>query len=200
MAKEKGKKEIKFEIKRKLFHAAAGTAIALLAAFGADWKLFATLTAMGALAVVASTKAKLPVIGWFLDNFERKNAAFPGKGAFFMLLAATIALYLFEKNIAAASMAILAIGDSVSNIAGRLFGRTKHPFNNRKLLEGSIAGFIAGAIAASFFVSWLNAAVASGIAMLVEGMELKFGKTVIDDNLTVPIIAAVVIYIMQLSI
>lgn len=187
------------EMKRQAFHIAAGMAAAFAIAYGViGWKGLLLILLSGIALSFASRKAELPVISWFLRHFERKDAAFPGKGAIFMALSAAIVAAFFEKNIAAAAIAILAAGDSVSHLAGRMLGKTKHPFNRNKQLEGTIIGFLAASSAALIFVPLNYAIAASAVAMAVEGIELKLGKTLVDDNLTIPIVAAFTILVMQL--
>jgi dolichol kinase len=191
--------EINLELKRQAFHLIAGLAAAFAIAYGIlEWKWFAILFIAGIILSLASTKAKLPVISWFLDNFERKDAAFPGKGALFMVLSAAIVAAFFDKSAAAASIAILAAGDSVSHVSGKMLGKTKHPFNKNKLIEGTLAGFLAASAAALIFVPLQYAVMASAIAMLIEGFEIKLGKTLVDDNLIIPIAAAITIYVLRL--
>ena len=190
-------KSISLELKRQSFHITAGAVSVLLIEKGVvDWKFFLLLLLLGAFISVLSIKVRLPVIAWFLKNFERKRAKFPGQGALFLAAGILMALLLFEKDIALASITILAVGDSVSHVSGRLFGRVKHPLNKYKLIEGTLIGFVAAAIGASFFVAWPQAMAASAAAMVVEGFELKHRR--IDDNLLIPLVAGLIISVMRL--
>ncbi|MAG15436.1 hypothetical protein CMO88_00070 [Candidatus Woesearchaeota archaeon] len=189
-------KETSLEIRRQIFHAAVGlVSVILIANELVDWKFFLLLLLAGVLLSIFSVKRKLPLISWFLENFERKNA-FPGQGALFLVAGILAAFLLFEKDIALASIMIVTLGDSVSHAFGRLFGKIKHPLNKYKLVEGSLLGFIAAAIGASLFVVWPQAVLASAIAMLVESFELKHRR--VDDNLLIPLVAGAVIFVMRM--
>jgi dolichol kinase len=66
------------------------------------------------------------------------------------------------------------------------------------LLEGTIAGIIAGSIAASFFVYWPYALIASIITLGIESFEWKMYRETFDDNFFVPVIGAFVIYFLMI--
>ena len=102
----------------------------------------------------------------------------------------------FPKDIAMASIIILAFGDSVSRIVGP-YGYLKHPFHDAKFLEGVIAGAAAAFLGALLFISWLPALAASIISMLIEGIDLKVKVFKIDDNLLIPIVAAITIFLIE---
>ncbi len=191
-------KETAFEIRRQAFHLTFGVSAALIIYYNlVDWRFFAFMLAIGMILSLASTKTRLPIVSWFLETFERKKSI-PGKGALLMTAGILLSLLLFEKSVAVASIMILAVGDSVSHPAGKLLGRTKHPFNKRKLLEGTIIGFVLAAVAAMPFVRVHEALIGAGIAMTVESFEIKIGKTIIDDNLTIPLIAGAAITLIRL--
>ena len=112
------------------------------------------------------------------------------------LIGALLAVILFEKDIALAAIIILALGDSFSRLIGP-FGKIKHPFNNTKFLEGVIAGIIAAFLGAILFVKPSEAIIASFFAMMLEGVNLRLGKFKIDDNITIPLIAGGVIWLIR---
>ena len=92
---------------------------------------------------------------------------------------------------------ILALGDSVGHLVGRYYGKTKW-ISTKKLLEGTIAGALAGFLGAVFFVSPLEAALASIAAMVMEAIEIELNKRAVDDNLFIPLVAGTVIYLLRL--
>lgn len=107
-------------------------------------------------------------------------------------------MLLFPKEIAMASIMILALGDSVSHLYGLHYGKIKHPLSNAKFLEGTIAGFVAGFIGALIFLPWLEAFLASLAAMIVEAIEIKIGIGQVDDNLIIPIVAGTIVWAVRL--
>ena len=104
-----------------------------------------------------------------------------------------LSLELFSLVIAEATILILAIGDSVTNIAGRHFGRTKYWFNPKKSLEGTVAGIIFSTVATSLLVGFGPALLASTVGMLVEALPLTIGRHDLDDNFVIPIISGLVL-------
>ncbi|MFH1409624.1 MAG: hypothetical protein ABIH34_06970 [Nanoarchaeota archaeon] len=69
--------------------------------------------------------------------------------------------------------------------------------NQRKVVEGTIAGIVVATIAASFFVLWWKALVAAALAMTFETMEIEVNKRIIDDNLIMPMISGLTLMLLQ---
>ncbi len=195
----------KGEIARQLVHIAIGLTIVLLLYF--DFiKLYSliiiTIIAFIFFYFIKKYKPKSTLICKvlkILKKLERKNEIeeFRGRGALFYLIGILIVIALFEKDIAMASIMILALGDSFSRLIGP-FGKIKHPFNNLKCLEGIIAGWIAASLGAMLIIKPFEAITASAVAMLIEGLDIKLFKFQIDDNLTIPVIAGFVIWLIRI--
>ena len=147
-----------------------------------------------------STKTKIPIIYQLLQKFERKDdiEKFPGKGIIFYFIGIYIVLLLFPKEIAMASIMVLAFGDSASHIYGLHYGKLKNPLSKTKFLEGTIAGFIFGFIGAFVFLPWFEAVLASLAAMTAEAVEIKIGTQQVDDNLIVPFAAGAAASVIRL--
>ncbi|MFH1642573.1 MAG: hypothetical protein ABIC04_06780 [Nanoarchaeota archaeon] len=191
----------KKELKRQLFHVIFGILIVALIYLNIlnGITLFILLCVSVGLCII-SKRTKIPCVFWFLDRFEREEdiLVFPGKGALCYLISSFVVVLFFPKDIAMASIIILALGDSVSHVVG-MYGSITHPFNNKKFLEGTIAGTIIAFIG-SFLIlqNPLEAGAASVSAMIVEGINIEFFKRRIDDNILVPVVAAVVIFCIRL--
>jgi dolichol kinase len=189
------------EIKRQIFHWVFGVFIVILLMYGFidQWILF-YLIILGLIVSFLSKKMKIPVIYWFLENFERPKdlKKFPGKGVISYLMGAFLVTIFFPLEIAMASIMILAFGDSVSHIFGIHYGKRKHLLNDKKFIEGSIAGLTAAFMGALIFLPWFEALAASLIAMIVEAFEIKMGREQIDDNIVMPLVAAIVITVIGL--
>lgn len=190
-----------FEINRQLFHIFLGIGIVFLLLYDfIDKNLILMIIIIGLILSYLSRKIRVPVINDLLVKFERKEELekFPGKGIIFYLIGVYVALLFFSKDIAMASIMVLALGDSVSHLYGLHFGKTKHPLSKTKFLEGTIAGFITGFLGALVFARWYEALLASLAAMLVEAIEIKIGTEQIDDNLIVPFVAGAVVWLVRL--
>ena len=199
-----------FEWNRQLFHVFLGITIVVLLTHGiigknvAPFKIFdadiLALIIFGFLLSYICKKIRIPFIYNLLEIFERKEdiLKFPGRGIIFYFIGIYTSLLLFPKDIAMASIMVLALGDSVSHLYGLHFGKIRHPLSKTKFLEGTIAGFAAGFFGALIFIPLTEALIASLAAMIVEAIEIKIGTQQVDDNLIVPLVAGAVIWMVRL--
>ena len=187
------------ELRRRLLHIALGPVLVFGVYTGwlTSWLLFWVL-AVGVLLSFVVRHARVPIIGWFLDNFDRRSEDFPGRGVITYFIGCILALQLFPQDVALAAILILALGDGISGLIGP-FGRLKTHLSNIKLLEGTLAGVIAGAVAASFFVSPIEAGAAAAAAMIFEAMEIRLNQKILDDNVIVPLAAGTAIMLLRSS-
>jgi len=111
-------------------------------------------------------------------------------GATWVMIAASITIIIFSKNIAILSLIFLSIGDTFAGLIGRKYGKIKM---GNKTFEGFIAG-LTPCIAFAYFYSPLPFYV-SGIgaitAMLLETLPLP-----LDDNFRIPIGSALIMTIL----
>lgn len=132
-------------------------------------------------------------MGKLLSFFERDHHMenFPGRGILFFTIGAFLCLLLFDKPVAYAGIMILSIGDAVSNLVGRHFGRIKSRLNPKKYVEGTLLGILVSIPIAYYFVpNMLGATVAAIVAMFLEMPSIRIFKFEIDDNLIIPIAAS----------
>lgn len=206
------------EIKRQLFHCGVGLSFVGLVYIGWIQKIgtlfpFNRLFFLPALArplfvflivgapfIPLAKRCEIPGVEWLLDNFERQQACenFPGKGAFFFTLGALINALFFERTIVLASILILTLADSTSNIIGRKFGKVTHPISQEKKIEGQIVGAIVSGVSASLFVNPAFVFTASFTAMFIEGVH--FGAALdwyLDDNLLIPLVSGASLFLLQ---
>ena len=191
---------IRLEIKRQSFHILLGLLLIALVYYDILTPLFlAIIIPILIIVSLIIRKVKPKTVYNLLGFVERKDdlEQFPGKGLIAYLIGALLVIILFEKDIAIASIVILALGDSFSRLIGP-FGRIKHPFNNTKFLEGVIAGAIAASLGAMLFIKPIEAIIASTLAMLLEGIDIKLLKFKINDNITIPLIAGFIIWIIRI--
>ena len=185
------------ELKRQILHVLIG----IIFLFSIIYKLITPLQLFILLVISGifgflSLKYKIPILDFFLEKFERKNTEFPGKG-FIMFLAGTLlVLKLFPLNIALASIIILTFADPVSHFIGENFGHFKI-LQNKKNIEGNIAGIIVSSLLAMFFVHPCLAIAGSLTAMLFESLIIEIQKIKLDDNLIIPLIAGTIMFLIQ---
>jgi dolichol kinase len=193
----------KKELFRQIMHALIGIVIVIGFYFNIITPLIVfLLLILTGLFSILSRRAKIPIINKIINKFEREDikTKFPGKGIIFFLMGCLLAMQLFSKDIASASILILALGDSISHIIGMQYGKTKNIFNwkSPKLLEGTLAGILLSFLGALIFVSWLEALLAAIAAMAFEVIEIDLNGEHLDDNLIIPLIAGTVILILRL--
>ncbi|MBI2136055.1 hypothetical protein HYU06_03220 [Candidatus Woesearchaeota archaeon] len=201
-------KDYQFEVKRKMFHIVLGFCVIALYYFNIfDASRLFLLILFGLIVCTAAKYHKIPGIQFMLDEFERKENLkhLPGKSVIYFLSGALLAIVIFPKDLAVASLLILTIGDGISPIIGMSYGRIKHPFSNIKFIEGSIAGAILSVVGIMLFVYWgyisitfLEAFLASFAAMFFEGVEWQLHRDLQDDNIIIPLVSGGVIWLLRI--
>ncbi len=192
----------KKERNRQIFHLILGLIVALLIHQAIITELVSFLIVVIGFAIsVISKKRQIPVIYWFLKRFEREKdiKKFPGRGALYFFLGVFFTLIIFKKETAAAAVLIFAIVDTIPPLIGK-YGKIPHPLSSKKYLEAALGGFIIAGFAATILIPWYQAALASLAAVIVEGIDLRAKLDPLDDNITVPLISALVIWLIRISI
>jgi len=183
------------ELRRQIAHALTGIALILLIKMDiVTTPILGGVLVLGTVAIILIRDYPLPGVSHALKLFERARDMkfFPGRGAFFFVLGSFLALLLFERQIALAGIAIMAVGDAVTTVIGIYFGRFKNPFNPEKHLEGTMLAIIISTLAAFTFVDFHMAFFGAVAGIFVESLAIRFIDRVIDDNLLIPLVAGLV--------
>ncbi len=191
----------KLEVRRQLFHLFFGIFLVVLLLYGfLDKWILLYLILIGLIISFLSKKIKIPIIHLFLKKYERPKEIkkFPGKGVITYLIGAFLATFLFSMEIAMASILVLAFGDSISHLFGVHYGKRKHLLNDKKFVEGTIAGLFAAFIGALVFLPWYEALLAALFGMIAEVVEIKLGADRVDDNIVIPLVAGFVVKVVRL--
>ncbi|MDP4001412.1 MAG: SEC59/DGK1/VTE5 family protein [bacterium] len=189
------------EIRRQVSHILFGITIVILLQFNyLNGFILFDLILLNLIISLLSKRYNIPVVTWLLEALDRTEdiKRFPAKGTLMFLIGVSLVVWMFPKDIALASILILTFGDGVSTYVGTHFGRTKLFFNGMKTCEGSLSGFVAASAGALIFLSVPQALIASGVAMIVEAFEVKIGKWIVNDNITVPLVAAASIWLFRI--
>jgi dolichol kinase len=128
----------------------------------------------------------------------------PGKLYYALSILALILIFHDRIHVAAAAWAILSLGDSTSNLAGRAWGKKVLPWSRDKTWVGSLVFIFsswAGSLVLFYWTSAggvveipdiyrvvLSCGAASAFAALVESLPLP-----LDDNITCPLAAGAVL-------
>jgi len=186
------------ETGRKSVHLFFGSFFILSALFISPKFTLAATAACFISGVLVSNLIKkgvnFPFFSLLVKLFERDyEKELPGKGAI-MFFAGSLAMMLAavllgRPEIIAPALVPLVFGDGLATIIGIKYG--KHKITGGKSWEGTIAGFIASVIVLSLLLSpqWAVILAVAATAMIVEILP-------IDDNLTIPIISGLVLYII----
>ena len=189
------------ELKRKIIHILIGIAALLLIINNiiTPFIIFIILI-IGILLSFLSLKVKVPILHFFLDNFQRseEKTKLPGRGIIFAVVGSLLALQLFEKDIALASIIILIFADPISHLTGKFFGKTSSFFDKRKNIEGHIAGALISSLLAMFFVHPVLALSGALTAMLFESLIIEIQRIELDDNLIIPLAAGTAMFLIRM--
>jgi len=196
------KYSLKTEIKRKIVHVMSGLsfAIPLYFEFLTKFQLEILLITFSLLSFFASLflkKFRPKFIMDFISHFERpiNLKRFPLKSVYHYFVGMFFVIFLFRKDIATASILILAFGDPISHIVGKMYGKRKVIVHSRKLLEGTLAGIVAGTFAASFVVHPVIAFFGAMTSMMVEAVEINIYH--FDDNCFIPAMSGIVMSLIM---
>ncbi|MBK5258093.1 MAG: DUF92 domain-containing protein [Thermoanaerobaculia bacterium] len=177
---------------RKSLHIAFG-----LFAFSLKWLPWWVAACVAVSAVLGNWLVLHRVVGRSVARHERGfDAGIVIYPAMVLLL---VVVFREQLHIAAIAWTTLAFGDGFATLAGKAAGIARLPWNRDKSLGGLLTFVIAGSIAGIAVVRFLGAGsiaavvIAVVVAAIVESLPLR-----VDDNLTVPIAAVVVLVIAEL--
>ena len=101
-------------------------------------------------------------------------------------------LLLFSEPISYVAIIALTLGDGVSSIIGKKYGKYKIP-KTTKTFEGTASGILCVFLGSLFFVSPQLALFAAIVSMTLEALPIP-----INDNIRVPIGTGIVLWIVSL--
>jgi len=180
---------LKQEIIRKFIHISSGILISVLYIVSEkDLLIISLLFTLFVILFLEVLRFRGMVSVPFLRDREKKKI---GGHAFFML-GAFISILLFDKQIAIASILMLAIGDAASGLAQAVKRRTldREEAYKRGIKPPDVILIM---LSVSFLVGYytidsLTIAISGAIgATIADGVHLRIYGLSIDDNLTIPL-------------
>lgn len=124
--------------------------------------------------------------GFLLRAHERNTHGRRLNGATYVLLSATLCMWIFPKVIFITAFAILIVSDTSAALVGRKFGR--HTFLS-KTREGALAFLVSALLVVAFApkiehipMEYMIGAIAALVGAIVESASIG-----VDDNLSIPI-------------
>lgn len=179
------------ELRRQLFHFIYGITLIFLHQTGIlTNEILLGMIIGGTIASMMIKQKKLNQLRKVMVFFEREHhlEAFPGRGVLFFTIGSYLSLILFDPVIAYAGIAVLSVGDAVSNIVGRRYGKIKTDLNPYKNIEGNLVGILASVpLAYYFFPDLWGVLAASTVGMFLEIPNIRIFGFEIDDNLLIPL-------------
>lgn len=183
---------------RKFWHMGVGSmCLAIFYLTGEDQQLWAWVTLgfavagfgfdIGRMYSEGLNNFVLKVMGPFMRSSERNGLS----GLPFYALGVSLAMHLFQKEIALLSVFFLVFSDPISSFFGIIYGKDKIMPN--KSLQGAIACFFTCYLITLFYgivhgdasqLLWFS--ILAGVIGAVSEMLSAFN---IDDNLTIPVVS-----------
>ncbi|WP_440766429.1 dolichol kinase [Natronorubrum sp. DTA7] len=187
------------ELKRRLVHSSGAGLVALylLADYfelGLTWSRFQVLMVALAVGTIGLEFLRLQVgLDWQIyDKLTRdyEQDQFAGYG--YYMVSMTVAVLLFEPAIALPAMLMLALGDPISGAVSD---------DSLKFVKGPkvlVTMFVVSAIiAAPFLYETPLAVLAAAVgATIADGVKVRIGDYIVDDNLTIPIYAGLLAWVV----
>lgn len=187
------------ELKRRLVHSSgSGLVVLYLLAdyveLGLTWSRFRVLMLVLAVGTLGLEFLRLRVgLDWSIyDTLTREYEQDQLAGYGLYMISMTVVVLLFQPKIALPAMLMLALGDPVS---GAVSDDTLKRIKSAKVL---VTMFVVSAIIATPFLYEQPLAVVAAAfgAAVADGVTLKIGDYIVDDNLTIPIYAGVLAYLV----
>jgi len=185
--------DLSLEVKRQIFHLVLISLWAVPIYYFPFWVnlLIFSVVLVVNLLVVLKVHPFHTLFGFLIEQLEReRNREHPGIQSLYANLGILTAYLLFGK-LALVGVFTLAVGDSVSTLAGKLTGRHPLFYNRRKTWEGCGAFFLSTFAVLSPFLGVSAALLIASLSALLESVDHG-----IDDNLLIPVTATAVAYLL----
>ncbi len=193
---------MKEKMGRHLYHMVGGCVPPIIGlVLPREWTLVFLGTVAAIFVVVEILRLTIASVNhWLMSLFAGVSKGFKAReaarpiGTTYYLVASFLAFLFFSRDVAAAALFFAAVGDAIAAAVGERYGRTKV---GAKSLEGSAAFFTSALVVGyilvgvGFHLNWLAVTAGAAVAALVELLPIP-----IDDNLTVPIIGAIVMALL----
>ncbi len=136
---------------------------------------------------------------------ERMRGAAPGMLAYPLAVLGLVVLFHDRLSMAAAGWGLLAAGDGMASLVGQSLGGPRLPWNERKSWTGSLAFLVFGTLSAAFLSAWVarlplepaashwSRTLGTSFALALACAIVESLPTALDDNVTVPLAAALLL-------
>ncbi len=188
---------LRAELVRKTTHVLVGILVVLLFRGGfLDTGIFGLLLLLFSAVVLFNYSYEKELLLKIL-SLNRSDAVVPGLDLLAYGLGMWLVLALFPREIAFASIMVVAFGDPLAHLVSKGFDGSRAVITRYSNWYGMVAGTLAGTLAAWVFVgSLLSAFLASLAAMFIESCEFRIAEHHIDDNLLIPLVAGTTLWVL----
>jgi dolichol kinase/sugar lactone lactonase YvrE len=184
---------VRYEAPRKAVHLAAIVIPLGILHLPLAWAKRILIVGAAALLVADLVKIHHPKLRSYFTAFFghllRRHERTEITGSTYMVVSSLVVVYLFEREVAAAALIYLIVGDTLAAMVGKAWGRT--PLF-RKSLEGFLAMLVASFGAAWLLVPGLSPGVLAAGAMAAAIVEVL--PIPVDDNFRIPLVAGLVLH------
>jgi len=161
--------------------------------------LFAGLLVLGLLSVESLRLNHERFNAFLLKTFSKLAKSAETKritGASYFFIGAAITIVLFDKPVAIAAITFSVFGDALATLVGTRWGRIH--LVNGKTVEGGLAS-LAACLFASFLLVQIDLGLKTSILVVgaVVTAVIEILSSPLDDNLTIPILAGVLMQSMR---
>jgi HAD superfamily phosphoserine phosphatase-like hydrolase len=179
----------KNDIRREAIHLGAISIPVLVMLVGLYW-VIVLISAVASLYVVSELLRlegrNLPVFSKITNLAASENELHEFAAApIYFAVGILLTLIMFPTVEGSAAIAVFAVGDSSASLVGGL-SSIRNPINKGKTLGGSIGGLLLAFLAGLLFITPWKALIGAIVAMTIEALPLP-----INDNITIPISAAI---------
>ncbi|MCT4635129.1 MAG: hypothetical protein N4A31_02630 [Rickettsiales bacterium] len=181
-----------FEILRKIFHLSS-LWIPFLYFYLSTKMMLVILLPLTIISIIIEVSRKLSpelnkVINNLIGGIMRDKEEESISGATYLLIASTISVILFNKEVAILALTVLMISDSFAALIGRKYGKVSFL---GKTLEGSLSFFLSGMAVYCFLVIFCDFTLPLNVSTFAifsaTIVELFAKKLRLDDNLAIPL-------------
>lgn len=188
------------EIGRRVVHASGVVFPAVYLLDIVTWDQLGWLLILGFLVatILETLRLRIGLDWWIYEHLTRPYEAETVAGYGLYMVSITIVGITFEPAVAIPAMLMLMVGDPVSGYLGRgELRRLKHPIAIVGMFLVSLAVTVPFTHAALDTLGWAVLAAVLGAAggTIADAIKPTIGSFVVDDNLTIPIFGAIVLWI-----
>ncbi len=176
---------------RRAFHFSGIIVPVVYLTAGKQWALGLALLFLALAVLVEVLRLKGYFRSAFVNRHLKEKERYTLSGTTYYLSSCVLAVLIFDKQVAAAAIFVLAIADPLASIIGSRWGR------NRllgKSVEGTAVFFTATLIILICFGFRVPAA---AVAALAASAAELFSSRWFDDNFTIPLVTAIVLWALR---